>query len=183
MTRKLKMSDTPTIHNDDHTKQALQAQRTELELRLLNSKVTEQVTVFRAHVEDNKVESEKHIAILEKISDQVDQTQKCLDKLDNKVDLSYGKLQSEIEKINQLDMVQNDQLAVHIKGVNTNTERLELQRTESIERIEIIKKEYELRLTELEKPGEWWKMTKRGILAVGTLAAAIAAILKLLEVI
>lgn len=157
---------------DLQTKYALQAQRTELELKAINTKFEEQSKSFNDHVIDDKAQNERHISILEKISVQVDMTQKCLDKLNSKVDLSSLKLQTEIEKIHQLDEIQNEQLTLHIAGVNTLKE-MHLSR----------KAETEKRLQDLEKPGEWWKMTKKGILGLGALAAAVMAILKFFEVI
>ena len=154
------MIDRTTEFQDLQTKYALQAQRTEIELRQLNYKVTEQ-----------KLENEKHLEILGKISSQVADTQVCLEKLNNKVDLSTQKLQSEIEKINQLDEQQNKILDEHIAGVNTLKEMHTLQ-----------KNEVGARLKDLEKPREWLKMTRKGILWLGGLAAAVMTILKLLEV-
>lgn len=146
---------------DTQTKYALQAQRTELELKTLNEKISEQASMFKNHVE-----------ILDRISDQVTSTQKCLDKLNSKVDLSTQKLQSEIEKINKLDEQQNKILDEHIAGVNTLKKMHELQ-----------KEEVRKRLQELEKPREWLKTTRKGILWLGGIAAALYSILRLLEVI
>jgi hypothetical protein len=157
---------------DVHTKYALQTQRTELELKSLNGKFSEQVSLFRKHVEEDRIQNDKHLEILSRISNQVNSTQLCLDKLNSKVDLSTQKLQSEIEKINKLDEQQNRMLDEHIAGVNTLKKIHELQ-----------KEEVGKRLKELEKPREWLKTTRKGVLWLGGIAASVYSILKLFEVI
>lgn len=149
-----------TNGNDIHTKYALHAQKTEFQLKELNSKLTEQVQIFKEHVQEDKQESQKHLDILDKISMQVD-------KLNTKIDLSTQKLQSEIEKINQLDEIQNEQLRIHIEGVRTNKAALELY-----------KEEHAARLLELEKPREWFKTTKKGAIWISAVGGAIVLILK-----
>lgn len=149
---------------DLQTRYALQAQKMELELKQLNQRLVEQLELFREHSAEDKEHNERHIFLMEKISEN-------LDKLNYKVDLGNERLKAEIEKINKLDEIQNEQLRLHIAGVNTLRDMFEMQ-----------KKEVERRLTSLEKPREWWKITKKGIIGLGTLAGAVYAILKLLEV-
>lgn len=167
---------------DPHTKYVLHAQKTELELKQLNDKFSEQVGLFKAHLEDDKIQNEKNLNILEKISSQVDQTQQCLDKLNNKVDLSTQSLQSQIERINDLDIQQNRMLDEHIAGVNTLKEMYQLQQ-QDIEKRDKVASE---RITELERPREWFKTTRKGLLwLAGTITALTAiagGVLKLLEV-
>lgn len=145
------------LDNDIHTKYALHAQKTEIELTQLNEKVSEQSILFKEHIKDYREQNKKHLEILEK--------------LNNKLDLSTQKLQSEIEKINQLDEIQNEQLKIHIEGVKTNKAALEFY-----------KLEHDKRLDDLEKPREWFKMTKTAAIWVTAMAAGIGAVLKLFGV-
>ena len=151
------------------TEIALQIQKTELELARITEKVETHSEVLKESMKESRERSERHLEVLAKISSQVDHTQKCLDMLDQKVDLSVKKLEAEIVAINRLDEQQNRILEEHIAGVNTLKEMHELQ-----------KKEVAARLAELEKPGEWLKMTRKGILWLGGIAAAITTILKLI---
>ena len=151
------------------TEIALQIQKTELELTKITEKVDTHSDILKDSMRESRERNERHLEILAKISVQVDHTQKCLDMLDQKVDLSVKKLESEIIAINKLDEQQNKILEEHIAGVNTLKQMHELQ-----------KKEVAARLAELEKPGEWLKMTRKGILWLGGIAAALAAILKLI---
>lgn len=156
------MSDERIDNNQDlQTQFILHAQKTEIELKSLNDKFSE-----------HKQETKKHIEILEQISEQVGKTFAGLDKLNSKVDLSTQKLQSEVEKINQLDEQQNRILDEHIAGVNT-LKAMHLEQREAIHK----------RLSELEKPREWLKMTRKGLIWLAGTAAAVMTLLKFLEVI
>jgi len=159
------------------TKYALQAQRTEFELSKLNDKYEEHVELFKSHTEDDKKTNQTHIDILTKVSDQVEFTQKCLDNLNNKLELSTQKLQSEIEKINHLDEQQNKILDEHIAGVNTLKDILAVQKEE----VRLLEKSINLKITALEKPAVWLSTTSKVLLAFGAAAGAVTLILKLIE--
>lgn len=161
------------------TKYALQVQKTEFQLESLNDKYLEQVELFKEHVEEDKHQNSTHIELLRKVSDQVDFSQKCLDNLNTKLELSHQTLRSEIEKINLLDEQQNKILDEHIAGVNTLKDLLATQREE----VKLLNTALELRINSLEQPVIWLSTTKKVLITTGAIAGSITVILKLLEVI
>ena len=121
--------------------------------------------------DDNKSQKD-YTNLLIKISDQVTDQGKILTKLDKKVDLNIQKVEYELSNIHETDQVQNKLIEEHISGVQT-LQGIYVEH----------KKENDVRFEALEAPRKWLKTTKKILLVLGSIAAAVFGILKLFSVI
>jgi superfamily II helicase len=117
------------------------------------------------------------------------ETSECFVQLDKKLDLHIQKTQHELEKINTLDLHQNDLLDQHIRGVNTIKDMHVSHREETKQQIEIMSQKLDLqrqetvaRLETLEKPYDLVKYAGKVLTWVGAIAGSLYAILKLMEI-
>lgn len=144
----------------------------------INKKLDSIKTEFIRHIEEDKLSNDKHIELLSKISEQVHETQKCISKLDKKVDLSIQSLQYEIKAINELDKIQNAELKRHIEGVQGNRGSID-----DIKKLVLShKNEWDSRILDLEAPKKAKKLAKGWVIDLGKVAVAVVAIWKMLEV-
>ena len=138
----------------------------------ISKKIDKLSDSFVKHLEDDRDDSTKHLELLGKISEQVFETQSCINKLDKKVDLSIQTLQYEIKAINELDRIQNAELERHIAGVKGVTDLVQSHRDEWSTRIET-----------LEAPIKAKKMMVTWVIGSGKLAVAVLAVWKIIEAI
>lgn len=144
--------------SEDDKSMALAIQKVNLELERQND------FLQRHMVEDEKT-NKIHLDILQRVSDQMQDTQECVMKLDKKLDLSIQKMSYELGKINTLDEQQNKLIDEHIDGVETLKDLYELHKKESNERLQ-----------KLEEPRIVRKTLIKWIVTTGSVAGAIYAI-------
>lgn len=108
--------------------------------------------------------------LLEKLAEQGQKTHNSIHALDKKLDLHIQKTEYELQKINELDNIQNKLLDQHIEGVNTLKKWCEVH-----------EKANEFRFNKLEEPKKLAQYATRIIITVGSLAAAFTAIAKFLK--
>ena len=125
---------------------------------------------FERHVEDDRRANDHYINLLGKISEQVEESNQCIAKLDKKMDLNIQKLQMEVQAINILDEQQNKQLEIHIAASDYLKKLYEEQKVTS-----------ERRFEKLEEPGKVLKFFKRSLIGLGAMAGAIYGIVKAYE--
>ena len=109
-------------------------------------------------------------ALLSKQIEHAEKTHTQMSGIDKKLDLHIQKTEYELEAINRLDHEQNEQLRLHIEGVQTLKSLYDNHREES-----------QARLSSLENPRIAFALIKKWILGLGALAAAGLAILKFFE--
>ena len=90
----------------------------------LNEAVRHQNELFKTHAAEDHAVAEKHIEMLQKVSEQVQDTQESVIKLDNKLDLNIQKIEYELKAINELDGRQNAMLDEHMKRTALAEERI-----------------------------------------------------------
>jgi len=78
-----------------------------------------------------------------------------------------------IDYIRKQDEIQNRLLDEHIRGVNQNTERLEIERAN--------RKDLEKRIVQIERYERFFKYAKNSIIGIGCISGAIYAIIQLIE--
>jgi len=106
--------------------------------------------------------------LLEHAEDQKEssvETQKCIAKLDKKLDLHIQATNFELTSIKEEDQIQNKLLKEHMSGVNTLKD---IRDTD--------KKEINRRLTRMEDDKKFWKKLKSILMAVSAVAVALSAI-------
>jgi len=102
-----------------------------------------------------------YLDLLNKIANQVDETQQCVTKLDKKLDLNIQEVKHEIALINVLDVRQNELLDDHIKRTAISEKRLDY----------------------LEENNRFKHRLKNLVLAIGGVLGALYTILKVIETI
>ena len=108
--------------------------------------------------------------LLDRIADQLEETQKTVVALDKKLDLHIQKTEYELKEINKLDQIQNEQLALHIQGVDTLKKLYESHEKADVERF-----------ASLEAPSKWLKFTAKLVMGLGAIAGSVMAIAKFLR--
>lgn len=139
---------------------ALGTQETKLKLHQLKEENKEQNQIFREHTALDTKTNEKHIEVLEKISD-------CVEKVDKRLDLHIQKTEYELKNISRTDEIQNQILKEHVAGVQTLKKMHESQKTEVGARLE-----------KLEEPGKWRARAVKLLISAGAIAGALFAIVK-----
>lgn len=124
-----------------------------------------------AQSDDNKV----ILQLLNRLLDGMDNAKDSINvvdskigSLDKKVDLHIQKTEIELNKINELDLVQNTLLDQHIEGVNTLKKMLDLQ-----------ERDFTDRLRRIEEPKVAFRVLKKWIVRIGSFATAVAAVVGL----
>ena len=112
----------------------------------------------------------EEVTLMQRVSDQMERTadslqavEKCVNKLDKKLDLHIQKMEYELKAINQLDKEQNELLAKHAARSEALQKDNELR--EHALRIDIGAQSE--RIDDLEAPGKWLKTTQAVVLKVG----------------
>lgn len=106
--------------------------------------------------------------VLERLENKIDETQRSMLHLDKKQDLFIQKMEYELRNINNQDKIQNELLDQHIEGVNT----LKAMHFNHV-------KATSERFEKVEAPSKWFRFTRKGLVALGTIATALAGIIAL----
>lgn len=132
--------------------------------------------------------SDSQNSVLLDIYREVGETKVAIDSLDKKVETHIRFSLEEFNKINELDQEQNSILDKHIEGVNTLKAMYVEHRKESLKQIAILnetlelqKKEYEVRLKEVEEPLAFIKYLGKVLMWVASISAGILAIANLIR--
>lgn len=108
--------------------------------------------------------------LLNKLLDKAEDSTIKLANLDKKIDLHIQKTEYELQRINEMDEVQNRLLDEHISGVNT------------LKDIHVLyAKATDARLEVLETPRKWIQNSFKILIVIGAISGAIAGITKLLN--
>lgn len=118
----------------------------------------------------SKIDEDEIKTLLIRLASKADETKDSIACLDKKLDLHIQKTEYELKRINELDDVQNRLLDQHIEGVNTLKKMYEAHEADDLERFQ-----------KLEAPRRWAQFTVKVFITVGSIAAAVAGIAKLLQ--
>lgn len=110
-------------------------------------------------------DDDKFLIFLKSIESKSDEMSKMLINLDKKVDLHIQRTEFELNKINELDAVQNELLDQHIEGVNTLRKMYE-----DHERLD------QTRFAKLDEPARLIKLLIKVIITTGAVVTALIAI-------
>jgi hypothetical protein len=111
------------------------------------------------------------IQLLKRISDNSDAMRDDLNRLDRRLELHVQKTEFELDRIKTTDDVQNQLLDEHIRGVRLLEENLSKHKYDN-----------DLKFAELEAPSRWLTTSIKVLIAVGGVASAVYAFLKLLNI-
>ncbi len=132
----------------------------------------------------------KELNLMQRVSDQMKRTadslqavEKCVNKLDKKLDLHIQKMEYELTSINEQDKEQNKLLAEHSARSDALQKDNELREQDLLAKFISYKENADERLNKLEGPRKWLKTSRNILVYVGGGTSAIYGILKLLGVI
>jgi DNA polymerase III gamma/tau subunit len=106
------------------------------------------------------------LEVIKQVLERTEETKECVQRLDKKVDLHIQKTEIELSQIAELDNKQNALLEEHSK----RSDRLE---RDNILREEGLRKEFEDRFQDIEKPREWIITTGKVLVWIASAAGAL----------
>lgn len=115
-------------------------------------------------------QDDKFLLILEKLSDISERTAR--------IEVEQKNMKDDLEEVKRQDSIQNQLLAEHIRGVDTQALRLDNEieaRKLMDEKVSLLRN----RVNKLEEPSKFLEIAKKYILYVAAVGGAIAALVKL----